>query len=329
MRVAAYHFTVLSLSADGVARRPMRLRPGARVAVVAPSSGLLAPSALDRGVRVLERMGLQVVVGSAVREVRGYLAGEDSRRAEDLLWALSDESIDAVWCARGGYGAQRTVAALGDDALGGLAALDPKAFVGFSDITVLHALISRRLGWVSFYGPGVSKLGRANDYTLDGVHAALFAGTPFKVAPRPGDDWVTTLVPGQADGILAGGVLPRLADLAGTPLQVNFAGKVCFFEDVSESVMGVDEHLTQMIAAGCFEGCAGIAIGDHIDVNPRGEASLGLEQVFADLLIPLGIPCCFYLPIGHGPHQATLPIGAVVHFDAGTGALEVLEPAVV
>jgi muramoyltetrapeptide carboxypeptidase len=299
------------------------------VAVVAPSSGLLAPSALDRGVRVLERMGLQVVVGSAVGEVRGYLAGEDSRRAEDLLWALSDESIDAVWCARGGYGAQRTVAALGDDALGGLAALDPKAFVGFSDITVLHALISRRLGWVSFYGPGVSKLGRANDYTLDGVHAALFAGTPFKVAPRPDDDWVTTLVPGQADGILAGGVLPRLADLAGTPLQVNFAGKVCFFEDVSESVMGVDEHLTQMIAAGCFEGCAGIAIGDHVDVNPRGEASLGLEQVFADLLIPLGIPCCFYLPIGHGPHQATLPIGAVVHFDAGTGALEVLEPAVV
>ncbi len=234
-----------------------------------------------------------------------------------------------MWCARGGYGAQRTVAALGDDALDGLAALNPKAFVGFSDITVLHALISRRLGWVSFYGPGVSKLGRANDYTLAGVHAALFAGTPFKVAPRPDDDWVTTLVPGQADGILAGGVLPRLADLAGTPLQVNFAGKVCFFEDVSESVMGVDEHLTQMIAAGCFEGCAGIAIGNHVDVNPRGEASLGLEQVFADLLIPLGIPCCFYLPIGHGTHQATLPIGAAAHFDADTGALEVLEPAVV
>jgi hypothetical protein len=50
---------------------------------------------------------------------------------------------------------------------------------------VLHALISRRLGWVSFYGLGVSKLGQANDYTLDGVHAALFAGTPFKVAPVP------------------------------------------------------------------------------------------------------------------------------------------------
>ena len=91
---------------------------------------------------------------------------------------------------------------------------------------------------------------------------------------------------------------------------------------------GFDEHLSQMIAAGCFDGCTGIVIGDHVNVTTRFETSLGLEQVFADLLVPLGIPCCFYLPIGHGPDQATLPIGAAVHFDADTGTLEVLEPAV-
>jgi muramoyltetrapeptide carboxypeptidase len=275
-------------------------------------------------------MGLEVVLGSAVHEIRGYLAGEDSRRAQDLLWALSDESIDAVWCARGGYGAYRTVAAIDDGDLDRLAGLGqaPKAFIGFSDTTVLHALISRRLGWVSFYGPGVTKMGRATSYTLEGVQAALFSAEPFSVAPRPGDDWVTTLVPGQADGTLAGGVLSRLASLVGTPLQVNFAGKVCFFEDVDEAVMGVDDHLTQMIAAGCFEGCLGIAIGDHVHMNTDGDdPSLGLEQVFADLLTPLGIPCSFYLPIGHSPDQATLPIGADVHFDAGMGALEFPEAA--
>lgn len=273
-------------------------------------------------------MGLGVTLGSAVWDVRGYLAGDDRRRAEDLLWALSDESIDAVWCARGGYGAQRTVAALSDDTLDGLAAGTPKAVIGFSDITVIHALVARRLGWVSFYGPGVSKLGRANDYTLGGVRRALFEATPFTIGPRPDDDWITTLVPGQADGILAGGVLPRLASLVGTPLQVDFAGKVCFIEDVNESVMGVDEHLTQLIAAGCFDGCIGIVLGDHVDVTSRGESSLGLEQVFADLLTPLGVPCCFYLPIGHGTFQATLPIGSPAHFDADTGTLEVLEAPV-
>jgi muramoyltetrapeptide carboxypeptidase len=117
--------------------------------------------------------------------------------------------------------------------------------------------------------------------------------------------------------------------MVGTPLQVNFAGRICFFEDVTESVMSVDEHLTQMLAAGCFDGCRGIVIGDHINVTPRdGPSNLGLEQVFSDLLAPLGVPCCCYLPIGHGDFQATLPMGAMAHFDANRGVLRVLEPAV-
>jgi muramoyltetrapeptide carboxypeptidase len=320
---------VSSLTPENLPRPPGRLKPDNRVAVIAPSSTVFEPSALDRGIRVLERMGLKIVIGAATRDVRGYLAGEDSRRAEDLLWALSDDSIDVIWCARGGYGAQRTVAALDETALDALVGGRPKAFIGFPDVTVIHALISRRLGWISFYGPGVSKMGRANEYTLEGVRSALFEGQTFKVGPRPDDDWVTTLVPGKATGILAGGCLPRLASLVGTPLQVNFDGKVCFFEDVSESVLGVDDHLSQMIGAGCFEGCLGIAIGDHLDVTPQGETSLGLEQVFADLLAPLSIPCFFYLPIGHAPHQATLPIGATVHLDADKGIIEILEPFVV
>jgi muramoyltetrapeptide carboxypeptidase len=214
------------------------------------------------------------------------------------------------------------------DAFESLAERPPKAFIGFSDITALHALITSRLGWITFYGPGISKLSNATDYTLDGVHAALFEAQPFKVAPRPGVSTVTTLVNGTAEGILAGGCLPRLANLVGTSLQVNFDGKICFFEDVSEAVMEVDGNLTQMIAAGCFDGCVGIAIGDHVGVETRYDSSLELEQVFGDLLVPLGIPCCYYLPIGHGPDQATLPIGATVQLDADNGTLTVLNQAV-
>jgi len=289
----------------------------------------MEPSVLDRGIRALERFDLDVVVGPAVRDIRGYFAGSDTSRADDLLWALSDESIDAIWCARGGYGAQRTVASLDLTALDDLVDRPPKLFIGFSDITVLHALISSRLGWVTFYGPGLTKLGTANDYTLAGVRAALFDAKAIEVGPHPDDDWITTLVPGEAEGVLAGGCLPRLASMVGTPLQVNFAGRICFFEDVSESVMAVDDHLTQMLAAGCFDGCQGIVIGDHVKVTARNTpTSLGLEQVFTDLLAPLGLPCCFYLPIGHGTHQATLPIGAMAHFDADRGVLRTIEPAV-
>jgi muramoyltetrapeptide carboxypeptidase len=311
------------------ARRPRRLRSGDRVAVIAPSSGLNEPSLLDRGIRTLERFDLEVVVGRAVRQIRGYLAGEDGSRAEDLLWALTDDSIDAIWCARGGYGGLRTVAALDFKALDDLVDRPPKPFIGFSDITILHALLSQRLGWVTFYGPGLTKLGTANDYTLAGVRSALFDAEVIEVGPRPDDDWITTLVPGEAEGVLAGGCLPRLANMVGTPLQVDFDGRICFFEDVTESVMSVDEHLTQMLAAGCFDGCKGIVIGDHVNVTPRdGPSNLALEQVFTDLLAPLGVPCCFYLPIGHGTYQATLPIGAIAHFDASRGVLRAIEPAV-
>jgi len=299
------------------------------VAVVAPSSGLNEPLQLERGIRALERFDLDVVVGRAVREIRGYLAGEDRSRADDLLWALTDDSIDAIWCARGGYGGLRTIAALDLAALDALIDRPPKPFIGFSDITVIHALIAQRLGWTTFYGPGLTKLGAANDYTLAGVRSALFDAEAVEVGPGPDDDWITTLVPGEAEGVLAGGCLPRLAQMVGTPLQVNFAGRICFFEDVTESVMSVDEHLTQMLAAGCFDECRGIVIGDHVNVTPRdGPSNLDLGQVFTDLLAPLGVPCCFYLPIGHGAHQATLPIGAVAHFDANRGVLRAIEPAV-
>jgi muramoyltetrapeptide carboxypeptidase len=272
-------------------------------------------------------MGLEVVLGPHIREVRGYLAGEDRARAEDLLWALGDASLDGVWCARGGYGAQRTVAALQPGEIEAFAGRPAKVFVGFSDITVLHALISHRLGWMTFYGPAVTSLADRDPFTLDGVRRALFDGSPYAVTAHPDDPWITTLRPGTAEGPLAGGCLTLLSALAGTPLQVDFAGRIGFFEEVHEAAYAIDRALSQLLAAGCLDGCRGIVIGEHTDVPEEGP-TLGLEQVFEDLLGPLGIPVCFYLPLGHGAHLATVPLGAPVQLDADAGTLSVLDSPV-
>lgn len=263
-----------------------------------------------------------------VDALRGYLAGEDRDRAADLVAALSDDSFDAVWCARGGYGAMRTVAALSGDPLGPLEGERSKAVVGFSDVTVIHALLARRLGWVSFYGPTVASLARASDYTLEGVERALFRSAPFLVPANPDDPWVTTVHPGTAEGPLKGGCLALLAALVGTPLQVDFDGCIAFFEDVDESPARIDRFLSQLTAAGCFEGCRGVAIGEHVDIEVTGGASLGLEHVFEDLIGPLGVPACYGLPIGHGRHLATLPLGTPCRLDADAGTLAFTEAGV-
>ncbi len=311
--------TVRDLSEDVELRRPPRLREGSRVAVIAPSSPAPERSLVARGLRTMRRLGLEPVMAPGVEGEVGYLAGSDRSRADDLLWALADESIDAVWCMRGGYGAQRTVAALDLEAVDALRDREPKALIGFSDITVLHALVSARLGWVSFHGPVVTSLAHPSAYTLAGVRDALFSAEPFTVAHAPGDDFVSTLHPGVAEAPLAGGCLTLLAAVVGTPLQVDFAGRIAFFEDVNEAPYRIDGYLSQLLAAGCFEGCAGIVIGEHTAVPESG-----LEQVFADLLVPLGIPCSHYLPLGHGDHLATLPIGAPARLDADRGELRVL-----
>jgi muramoyltetrapeptide carboxypeptidase len=310
----------------GNVKLPKRLQAGSRVAVVAPSSGILERSDLDRGVAALKRVEVAPVLASGVTDIYGYLAGSDERRAADLMWALSDEKIDAVWCARGGYGAQRTIAALPADAAARLASVEPKAVIGYSDITVVHAFLATQLGWKSFYGPSVTTLGKASDYTLAALKAALFEEAPLSIRSHPDDEWISTLVPGVVEAPLSGGCLTLLAAICGTPLQLNFDGKICFFEDVAEVPPTIDRYLSQLLAAGCFEGCKGILIGEHADTTAKGGSSLGLEQVFADLLRPLGIPCCYYLPIGHGDHIATLPLGAQVRLDADRGVVDVLEP---
>lgn len=310
------------------AQRPPRLSPGDRVAVITPCGPVPERSDLLRGCGALRELGLEPVLGRGVGEVRGHLAGSDETRANDLIWALSDPSTAAVWTARGGYGALRTIRALAADAeaVRRLHQLPPKIVIGFSDVTVINAFVTQRLGWVSFYGPGVTRLGKRDDYTLAGVQAALFEAEPFAIDHFPEDDWITTLVGGQAEGILAGGCLSLLGALVGTPDQVNFKDRICFFEDVNETPERIDRILTQLLAAGCFDGVRGIVIGEH--VKCAGEGATGLEQVFDDLLVGLGVPTFHYLPIGHGKHLATLPIGALAQLDADRGALSFPESPV-
>ncbi len=309
-------------------RKPPRLRAGMTLGGVAPSSQVFEKSQTMRGAAALEQMGFKVVFAPHAHDRYGHLAGSDRDRADDLVAMLARDDVDAVICLRGGAGTIRTALALDPDRLRQLRDLPPKPFIGYSDITILHAVLATELGWVTYYGPMVVPFHRATEYTRAAFRRALMETEPFAILPDPDDPYVGTVVPGVAEGELAVGCLSLVVALTGTPWEIDLRGKIFCFEDVHEQPYGIERMLAHLIAAGKLQQCAGIVIGEHVDCAPKTPASLSLEQVFDDLLRPLGIPTLYHLPIGHGKHLATLPLGVPARLDATAQTLTILEGAV-
>ncbi len=298
---------------------PAPLEPGARIAVVAPGSRVRRDP-LRRGMRVLESWGYEVVPGEHLFDRTGDLAGEDEARAEDLRWALSDPSIDAAWIARGGWGAARLLAAVAP----ALAGARPRWVLGFSDATALFALLLRE-GWTPVYAPLVADLADARRYVARDLRGFLRdPRVERRFAPGPRE----VLVPGSAEGFLAGGCLAVLAALAGTPWQPDLEGCVLFLEEVGEAPYRVDRMLWQLRESGMLRGVAGLVFGQFVGCRPApGRPSRPLRTVLREHAEALGIPALAGLPVGHGPRMRVLPLGYRARLDAEAGELAVLPPA--
>jgi muramoyltetrapeptide carboxypeptidase len=299
--------------------RAPRLRPGDRVAVVAPA-GPVPPERLDAGLSVLRSWGLEVTVADHVRgthERLGYLAADDAARAQDLARAWSDPDVAGVFCARGGYGAQRMVDLLD---WASLAMAAPKVLVGFSDITALHQAFAARLGLSTIHGPVVTSLAMGDEESRAHLHSMLFdpaAGTSLTSAPaRP-------LVGGRAEGVLVGGNLAVLAAEVGTRSSLRAAESIVVLEEVGEEAYRVDRLLTQLLRSGWFDGARGIVVGHLTDCGPPTV----LAEVVTDRLVPLGLPTVVGAPFGHAWLNLAFPIGVPAVLDADAGTLVLREPA--
>ena len=135
---------------------PRRLRPGSVIGVMAPASPF-APDVLERGVRALREMGFEVRFSEDLFDSCGYLAGPDEHRAAAFNRLVADPEIDAIMCARGGYGSLRILPLLDYARV----AEHPKAVIGFSDVTALLWALYSRCGLIGFHGPLVTTLADA------------------------------------------------------------------------------------------------------------------------------------------------------------------------
>lgn len=303
--------------------RPPRLRRGARIALVAPA-GPLAAGSIERAAERVRALGWEPVLGAHCGKRRGYLAGSDAERAEDLTSALTAPDNDAIWLLRGGYGSMRILPLLDLTPL----LRRPRPLIGFSDNTALHLAV-QRLGIVSFHGPHPAAP-ELPEFSLDLLYRLLTEAEPGGVLPLPaGAARPRTLVGGRAEGRLVGGNLSLLAATIGTRYEVQSRDTILFLEEVGEPAYRLDRLLSQLVLAGTFDEVGGVAVGAISAVPDAHDPELpSALEIVRDRLHGVGVPLVYGFPFGHIPLSWTLPLGVRARLDATDATLELLEPAV-
>lgn len=286
--------------------RPPPLQKGDTIGVVA-SSYSPRPRWLARGVRALERAGYDVLLDPELNVSRRYLRAEDERRADNFTAMWIDPRVKALIGGTGGYGAVRMLPHL-DPAI---FHANPKAFVGYSDITVLHLWLMRLAGLRAFHGPTVDDLiPSARDVTTASLLTALTTPHP---TTRIGKDVSRTVRPGRATGRLVGGNLALVQQTIGTPYEIDTRDAILFLEEVRDPMSFVDERLVQLRATGLLGKVRGIVFG-HLSLDRSEEDDF--EDFVLDLVSDLGVPVLMDFPAGHENPNLTLPLGTEVELVA-------------
>ena len=288
--------------------------------MVAPA-GPVPSKALALGVARLEAR-YQLVYDDGLFATAGFLAGNDERRLAELGRALGDPTIRAIFCARGGYGTMRLLPRLDVGPL----VRDPRPFIGFSDVTALHALLLCH-EVVSIHGPVVTQLGKLGEEDA----AALFQVLEEPTPPEPWRGLIPLSAPpahAVATGPLVGGNLELITRLLGTPYLPPLDGAVLALEEVAERPYRLDRSLTQLELAGVWNRVAAVVVGDLTRCDPVGDEPAP-EAVLRERLERLPIPVLAQAPFGHGSRNRAFAHGAQVRVDAHAGTLTFLEAAVV
>jgi muramoyltetrapeptide carboxypeptidase len=285
--------------------RPRALRPGDRIALVAPASPF-SREAFDRGVAELRRLGYEPVYQDSVFARSRYTAGDASTRAAAFRDAWSDPDIAALIAVRGGYGSVQILPLLDEDEI----RRTPKAFIGYSDTTSILMWLTGRCGIVSFHGPMI-------DGRFEKGEAGYDADTFSRVLTRPEAagtitaPQVVALRDGDAAGILLGGTLTQLVASLATPYAFDPPrGYVLFIEDVAERPYRIDRMMTQLALSGLLARASAIVFGEMARCDEPADGGPAIKDVLTDLVAGFRGPVLFGLPSGHASGATmTLPFG--------------------
>ncbi|HOM97327.1 LD-carboxypeptidase [Acetomicrobium sp.] len=310
-------------------RKVKALRQGDTVGLIAPSS----PAPLDdleKAVAVITDLGFNVKVGASCYESYGYMAGPEGIRVQDMHAMFDDPKINGIFCVRGGDGAIRLPRLIDME----LIFKNPKVFLGYSDITVLHLMFNLHGQFCTFHGPMPSTdmiKGSFSGYEKDYLLKAICNDEPIgELKPYDGASPMQTLVEGTAEGETIGGNLSLVCALMGTPWEIDTKDRILILEDIDEPLYKIDRMLTQLLLGGKLETASGIVLGQFTNITHKDpERTFTLDKIFEDVVAKAGRPTLINGYFGHGEKKVTLPLGARAVIDGANSSFTIIESGVV
>ena len=298
-------------------KKPRAVAPGATLGIAAPG-GAVDPDRLAEGEARLVSAGYRTLRRDDLVARRGYLAGDDARRAKELMELVQDPRVDAIVCARGGYGCDRILHLLDAPAVRSAA----KPIVGYSDVTALLLWLRRCAGLVGFHGPMLERGADTDPGALESLLAQLSGSSPLPLVLGG-----RSSCRGTARGRLVGGSLTLLAASLATPWELDTRGAILLFEEVNEAPYRIDRMLQQLRAAGKLSPVVGVGVGD-VSTCVDERYGTRVEEVIEEAVRPLGVPLVQGLPFGHVRSNAAWPLGVRAELDGDRGELRILERGV-
>ena len=290
--VAATISSLCAMNLNTKATIPSPLRDGDRIAIVSPS-GPVDSALVYAAADTLRGQGYRVDIFPSALGKCGQYAASDSARLADLSAALTDSTVRAILCSRGGYGAVHLL-----DSLSALPLeRDPKWLIGFSDISALHALLASR-GIASIHGNMCKHIALGPDDEDNATFLAMLRGyrPAYEFAPNSLNRC------GQASGRLLGGNLAVIAELINTPYDVIQPGTILFIEDVEEPIYKIERIMYQLRLSGVLPRLGGLIVGQFTGYRPNDSYET-MERMIADMTAPYTYPVAFNVPIGHVDHN--------------------------
>ncbi len=281
---------------------PPPLQPGDKIAIIS-TARKISQEELKPALEIFSKWGFDVVYGRYLFKEKNQFAGSDLERAEDLQWAMDDESIKAIVCARGGYGTVRIIDMLDFSKF----SQHPKWIIGYSDVTVLHVHIHKLLGIETLHATMPINFptdGSENEALISLKKAISNENIRYTFPSHPLNR------KGNAEGILVGGNLSILYSLTGTASDIDLEGKILFLEDLDEYLYHIDRMMMNLKRTGKLSHLAGLIVGGMSDMKdntvPYGKTA---EEIISDAVSEYSYPVCFQFPGGHQEDNRALIFG--------------------